>query len=286
MRLIDNSQLEELECDDFGNICYLPIYYGNIRSIPAKTDFRSSIAASLYLIFCFTETWLNKWDDNDSYFPSGFNVFRQDRKTNGGGVSILVHEKFVSYQMQQIFDEACESVCVKIELKPIPLVIYVAYINKPDAQIFAKHVRLVQSVMSMETQSRVVVLGYFNLHDIVWNLDESETYFLPQDTESVFYQTAQEFLHTMHQLPMFQLSNIKNIASNVLDLVFVNATDDIQMCAAPVAITKVAETDVFHPQLEISFEYEVGEHAVTPNETIEIYLYKKGKLRAHVGKAE
>lgn len=118
------------------------------------------------------------------------------------------------------------------------------------------------------------------MHNVSWNSDDTGMHFLPQDMsshiESVYYQTAQEFLHSMHQLPMFQLSNVKNIARNVLDLVFVNERGDIQLCAAPIAITKVSETDVFHPPLEISFEYEVGEHSNPSNETEEVYLYKQG----------
>lgn len=33
----------------FANICYLPIYYGNIQSIPAKLDFRLKMRTSLYI---------------------------------------------------------------------------------------------------------------------------------------------------------------------------------------------------------------------------------------------
>lgn len=71
---------------DFANIQYLPIYYQNVRSIPAKTDLRSRISSSLYKVICFTETWSTKEHDDDCYFPQNFVVYRNDRKTNGGGV--------------------------------------------------------------------------------------------------------------------------------------------------------------------------------------------------------
>ena len=131
------------------------MYYGNVRSIPAKTDFRSRVSASLYKVLCFTETWLLKIHYDDSYFPYGFRVYRQDRKTNGGGVAIIVHDDFKSTQIQ-IHDPECESICVKIELQPIPLVIYLAYVREekpPNLDIYLKHHKLIQEVMSMEPQS-------------------------------------------------------------------------------------------------------------------------------------
>jgi hypothetical protein len=283
-RSFDEIQREDIlqENYNFAHIHYLPIYYGNVRSIPAKTDFRSRVAASLYKILCFTETWLNKNHHDNSYFPNGFKVYRLDRKTNGGGVAIIVHDDFKSNQINQIYDPECESICVKIEMQPIPLVIYLAYVNEqkpPNLDIFLRHCKLIQEVMILEPESRIMVLGDFNLHDITWNLDDNENYYLPQDiashTESAYFQTAAEFLRKMHQLPMYQLSNIKNIASNVLDLLFVNETNDVQLCRAPAAITKVNETDRFHPPLEISFEYESGKIA-SSTETIEVFSYKRG----------
>ncbi len=229
---------------------------------------------------CFTETWLNKNHYDDSYFPSGFNVYRHDRKTIGGGVAIIVHEKFISTKLEYVNDPECECICVKIDLQPVSLVIYLAYVKEPTMNVLTKHLGLVQKVISQERNSRVIVLGDFNLHSIKWNSDENEAYFLPQDMSShigsVYYQTASEFLQKMHQLPMFQISNVKNVASNVLDLVFVNETDDIQLCTAPVSITKVAETDPYHPPLEISFEYEEGMHETPTDDTMEIFLYGKG----------
>ena len=207
-------------------------------------------------------------------------MYRCDRPTTGGGVAVLVHEQFKSEQITEIFDANCECICVKIELKPIPLIIYAAYVNKPERNIMMKHFSLVQQLVLMEKQSRLLVLGDFNLHDIVWNLDESDTYYIPQNVashaESEYFQTASDFLDKMHGLPLFQLSNAKNIASNVLDLAFVNGTEDIQACVAPVAITKINESDRFHPPLEISFEYPIGSNKPSTNKTIEVFCYKRG----------
>lgn len=193
-RTFNDIQREDIleENSDFAHIHYLPIYYGNVRSIPAKTDFRSRVSASLYKVLCFTETWLNKNHYDDSYFPYGFKVYRLDRKTNGGGVAIIVHDDFKSNQITQIYDPDCESICVKIEMKPIPLVIYLAYVNEPKLDVLMKHCKLIEKVKTLETECRIMVMGDFNLNDITWNLDENENYYLPQDIAS-HHQTAAEF---------------------------------------------------------------------------------------------
>ena len=65
--------------------------------------------------------------------------------------------------------------------------------------IFLKHHKLIQEVMSMEPQSSNMVLGDFNLHDITWNLDYIESYYLPQNivshTESEYFKTAGGHFH-------------------------------------------------------------------------------------------
>lgn len=55
----------------------------------------------------------------------------------------LQSESFVSNQMSQIHNPDCESICVKIELEGIPLVIYLAYVNEQDINILMKHVSLI-----------------------------------------------------------------------------------------------------------------------------------------------
>lgn len=122
------SQADTNECV-FANIRYLPIYYQNVRSIPAKTDLRSRIRHSLYKVLCFTETWLTSTHDDDCYFPQTFTVYRNDRPTVGGGVAVIVHRDFKSARIEHIHDPDCESISIKIELQPTSLVIYAAYVN-------------------------------------------------------------------------------------------------------------------------------------------------------------
>lgn len=272
-------QPQKDECEDFVSVNYLPLYYQNVRSIPARTDLRNRIKYSLYKGLCFTETRLSKDHDDECYFPQNFIVYRRDRNATGGGVALLVHEQFESSKIEIINDPDCESVCVKIALRPRSLVIYLAYVNDSTRlDILLKHWELVRQITLMESECRIVVIGDFNLHNVVWNSDESETFYLPQDiashTVSGYFQTASEFLRKMHELPMFQLSNLKNISSNVLDLVFVNGTGDMHVCKAPAAITLNTEIDHFHVPIELAFEYYPERKAQTTSDFIEVFSYK------------
>lgn len=117
---------------------------------------------------------------------------------------MLVHEEYKSTRIEQICDPDCESICVKIELLPTPLVNYLAYVNdSKNRDILMKHHNLVHQVTLMETESRIAVLGDFNFHSIVWNFDDTEAYFLPQNLashmESEYFQTALEFLQRMQE---------------------------------------------------------------------------------------
>ena len=203
--------------EDFAHICYLPMYYQNVRSIPARTDLRSRINHSLYKVLCFTETWFSKDHDSECYFPQKFTVYRFDRQTHGGGVAMLVHEDLKSTQIERISDPDCESICVKIELQPRPLVLYLAYVNDPkrpeNQVVLLKHCSLVQQLTLIESESRIAVLGDFNLHDIVWNPNNTETHFLPQNIsshmESPYFQTASEFFQKMQDLSMQDVPIVK-----------------------------------------------------------------------------
>ncbi|XP_037047073.1 uncharacterized protein LOC119081902 [Bradysia coprophila] len=267
------------ESENFVNLDYFPLYYQNVRSIPARTDLRSRIKYSLYKGLCFTETRLHGDLDNECYFPQNFNVYRRDRDTFGGGVAILVHEQYKSYRIESIGDTVCECVCVKVQLRPCPLVIYLAYVNDSTRlDILLKHYELVRRVVAMESDCRVMVIGDFNLHDVVWNWDDSDTFLLPQDmashTDSVYFHAASEFLRKMHDLSLFQLSDLKNISQNVLDLVFVNGTGDLHVCKAPVAITLNTEVDPFHVPIELAFESYPETNVHVLDDFIEVFSYK------------
>lgn len=139
---------------------------------------------------------------------------------------------------------------LEIKLRPTDLVLYVVYTTQSDIDApgdlfdnqtihfiqILRHTFPISQIKQfyylafqcgepthVSEKSRIVVSGGFNLHHIVWNVDDTERYFLPQNivthTKSEYVAAACEFFQNIQQFPMFQLSNIKNIAWNVLDLI-------------------------------------------------------------------
>lgn len=115
---------------------------------------------------------------------------------------------------------------------------------------------------------------------ILWTADETNTHFLPTGLatyNSQYFLDAAEFLNNMLILPLFQLSNIQNSASNVLDLLFVNNHRDVRMSEDRSKIIEHSHQDVFHKPYEI-FEYSERSIA-SSHEEISIFSFKRGNYQ-------
>lgn len=99
-------------------------------------------------------------------------VHKLDKKSNWGSVAVLVHEDCKNDQ----------SICLRVELQPIPVVLHVAYLNEPQRNVIMKHCNLVQQIMLLECS--IVVLEDFTLLYIVKYLDETEIFCLQQNIAS------------------------------------------------------------------------------------------------------
>lgn len=256
------------------------IYYENIRSIPAKTNIKYRITASSYRILCFTETWLNEHHKSESYFPDNFDVYRRDRGSVGGGVAIAVDKQLGSKHLDEINNPICECICVKIPSKPKPLIIYVGYLpqwQQTNNIAYSTHFGLINQLFSNYTGHRIFVVGDWNIARVEWEQDESESHYLPTNlsahTRSEYFSIVSNFLQNMQELPSYQLSNVKNIANNVLDLVFVDDSSDVTVIVPNTAITTTDQTDVFHPPLNIVF---ITEKKVIEPEYKSVYCYNRG----------
>lgn len=85
----------------------IPIYYQNIRSVPAKEKLYQNLQTTMYDVICLTETWFTAAHKTETFIPSRFTVHRLDRTSSnseynrGGGVAILVDTKFTSKRRNQ-----------------------------------------------------------------------------------------------------------------------------------------------------------------------------------------
>lgn len=274
----------------FAQKSLLPIYYNNVRSITNKRNICMQIELSFYKVFVLTETWLTSDQSSSVYFPKQFNVYRYDkvvgshssaRTRRSRGVAVLVHGKLASRQIRLAQESMCECLAIEIKVKPTPLIIYAVYMNEFTLEVAMKHFDLIDGLMTKFKQHRVIVVGDFNLHNIGWTADEQGTCYLPSGNsthDSSYHNNAREFLRKMESAPLFQLSNIENAASNVLDLLFVNDTGDVRLCQDQHTIIDIDQQDVFHKPYEITFEY-CDKNAIPDNEQIETYCYKRGNYR-------
>lgn len=79
--------------DDFCNRNNLGFLHVNARSILPKLDqLKVWVESSNPDVLVITETWLRNSIPYPDLYLSGYNLFRQDRSSKGGGVAIFTKE--------------------------------------------------------------------------------------------------------------------------------------------------------------------------------------------------
>lgn len=269
----------------------LPIYYNNVRSIANKRNIHMKIELCVYLVLIFIETWLDNGLFSSVYFPDKFNVYRCDRTIQtlrrSGGVAILVHHSLNSRTVTISStigpDDASEFLAIEVCIKPQPLILYACYMSVFDLQIALKHYHHVKLIVEMYRNHKVIVMGDFNLHDISWSPDdEDENSYLPHTSNEhnvnanrTRYQIdALDFLDRMISLSLSQLSNFRNNALNVLDLVFANDSSGFNVTKDCHTIIDEIQQDARHIPYEIKMI--CGTNPSGNVENMTVYQYSKG----------
>ena len=91
----------------------LIIGYCNSRSIINKISLLFSLIYSVdYDIFLITETWLHGSIYDKEISPNGYNIYRFDRSSRGGGVLIFVKSSLPSVLSQPMSNLECVSVVI------------------------------------------------------------------------------------------------------------------------------------------------------------------------------
>ena len=83
------------------------------------------VYSSSFHIYVLTETWLSSFFLNRELIPTGFSIYRRDRKSRGGGVMIAVHNSLSSRQL--FFPSHLEVLTVEVSVS-FPILICVVYI--------------------------------------------------------------------------------------------------------------------------------------------------------------
>lgn len=243
-----------------------------------------------YMLLCFVETWLDNGCYSSVYFPDMFTVYRCDRKNQNlrrsGGVAILVHHslrsKVITFDSTFHSDEMSEFLAVEVQIRPKPLIIYVCYLSEFNYEIALQHYHRISFIVGNNRDHKVIVTGDFNLHDIVWTTDDDIDVYLPHalmDTNingnrSRYNIDALDFLNKMLSLTLSQISNLRNDAGNVLDLVFVNNSSEFRLTKDNHTIIEKEQQDSRHVPHAIEMDCLAG--SSSDIETVTVYLYKRG----------
>ena len=79
-------------------------------------------------IICGTETWIDNSIKDSQIFPPGYNIYRNDRNLNGGGVLLAVRGNLISSPVPELQTD-CEIIWCKLELVGHKAIYLTSYYN-------------------------------------------------------------------------------------------------------------------------------------------------------------
>lgn len=215
----------------------------------------AAIHTSSYDVIIITETWLNDAVFNEELFGPDWFVYRKDRQSNfddreGGGVLIAVNNRFVSSSIPSLAN-TLEQLSVKISLTSSKnICINVAYIPPDcDVDVYMNYVQHLTNVLdNLDDSDEVLVIGDFNLPEILWVNDEDD----PGTFDACNISTEKEaiLVDGCTDLGLGQICDIKNNFGHVLDLAFTTMTDCLTL---NLASHRLKNDSVFHKALELNF---------------------------------
>ena len=137
--------------------------YANPRSVLNNLkQFQSLIYSKTPDIIGLTETWLNQYIFDNEILPSNHTLFCKDCPSHGGGVLIAVNNKFPCHVIT--LPKNLETRCIKL-ICLVPLLwMLLTYLPVPLLTIMI--VFLTSSYICIKFQTKMIILGDFNLTDI------------------------------------------------------------------------------------------------------------------------
>ena len=205
----------------------------NCRGLQQKTsELKGIIDYVKPDIVCGTESFLRgikpgkNPESNTIYspeiFPPYFNVYRNDRNSDGGGVFILIHQNLVSMETPQFVTD-CEITWAKIHLKGCKELyistFYMPHRNIPDLNALDTSLLKVNE----KGNRHMILCGDFNCPDIDWKNH--------QTSNGADDRLVQEKLVDIAQThSLTQLQKEPTRYNNILDLTFTNNPSLIKSC--------------------------------------------------------
>lgn len=175
-------------------------------------------------VVCFTKTWFT-----DRSVPTilGYNLFRKDRPSHGGGVCIYIKDSLTSFEVKSVLSEHGRAEQLWCGIKRGGDSVLVGCVYRPpkacseiNSEIWSSIVKAREKVEVGEFKS-ILVCGDFNFPSIEW-VDDGSGFVQSGDEEKEFLRVIEEsYLSQMVNFPTF----ISNFYESTLDLIFTSETE-------------------------------------------------------------
>ena len=162
-----------------------------------------------------TETWLDASIKDSQVFPDGYNIYRSDRKINGGGVLIAVKDNLVTSAVPELHTD-CEIVWCKLEIVGLKTLYLSAFYNPKTSNSKGYE----EYGKSMEKMNRIknafiISAGDFNLPGWDWENNN-----IKPNTQHI--ANHERFGEILDDNSLQQLVKSPTRGQNVLDLIITN----------------------------------------------------------------
>ena len=162
-------------------------------------------------VICITETWLNDTVYDHELLPSGYTIFRNDRKGRvGGGVLIATKLNLPTREIDHSVD-LLECVAVEIDLNNHQTVLFINCYRPPTDKDFVIKLKSLLNIIQINKYWGTFMVGDFNYPGIHWINGSGFT--------SSVTSEEQCFADCIMALYLFQLVDKPTRHDNVLDLV-------------------------------------------------------------------
>ena len=215
-------------------------------------------------IICVTETWLNSDISNSEILNEGYEIFRKDRESRGGGVLVAIKEE--SFKNIREIKADCNLEIVIVDVltdSNTHLIVCSCYrpLHSNEAWL-TEFSNLLADIRN--NYDDVILAGDFNLPNINWH----------SDTDVTNEGTSYEFLEILKDYYLTQVNSIPTRGNNVLDLIITSIPDKVKVreTLSPEISGIVTDHDV------ISFEIDINP-ARPPKTTRVIYDYKNANFK-------
>lgn len=237
----------------------------NINSIRGKTAEVSYLLSSEDIdIALFQETKIDDSISSSEIFPTGYDVYRNDRNLFGGGVCILTKGSTVNSNLcSDLHNDDCEAIWVKINNyngKPL----YICSFYRPPNSN-AEYIQLLRSPLEKiyerhkNCTPHVIITGDFNLPDIDW----SNLHHGTGNQNNLITVLDDFFLQQLVTHPTYYNSSPPHLL-------------DLTLTTHPSLISNLNVGHAISDHCLISFNLNITCHTNTQEGKRETYLYNKG----------